>query len=35
MIVVPPLILTFGSYYVLGLGDKSFQDLPMMYVDLQ
>lgn len=31
MIVVPPFILTYVSYYFLGLADKSFQDLPMTY----
>lgn len=30
MIVIPPFILTYVGYYVFDLGDKAFQDLPMM-----
>lgn len=30
-IVVPPIAGTYVKYYVLGLGDASYQDLPFMY----
>lgn len=30
-IVVPPIAGTFIKYYILGLGDASYQDLPFMY----
>lgn len=28
---VPAIISTYFNYYVLGLGDESFQELPFMY----
>lgn len=32
ILIVPPFILTYVSYFILGLGDKSFMDIPVKYV---